>query len=156
MQRMLQFILLLIVLIFNAVQPAMAVERPFNLTGAGNLQLIADANGNPSSGLLTAKGTATHLGTWIQLGTLSLTPKPDTPTVIIANGDSTFTGADGDELQAQLDGELDTTTGIATGTFAFNGGTGRFNEAKGSANFQVTQDLNSGAFEVTANGTIDY
>lgn len=153
---MLQFILVLIVFIFNAVQPAIAVERPFDLTGTGNLQLLADTNGNPSSGLLIAKGTATHLGTWIQLGTLSFTPKPDTITVILANGDSTFTGADGDELQAQLDGELDTTTGIATGTFVFNGGTGRFNEATGSANFKVTQDLDSGAFEVTANGTIDY
>lgn len=67
MHRMLQFILLLILLIFNTVQPAIAVERPFNLKGAGNLELIADNNGNPSSGQLTANGTATHLGAWSQI-----------------------------------------------------------------------------------------
>jgi len=38
----------------------------------------------------------------------------------------------------------------------FTGGTGRFQQAQGSADFTVTQDLNSGTFDVVAQGQIDY
>ncbi|MFP5272705.1 hypothetical protein [Coleofasciculus sp.] len=79
------------------------------------------------------------------------------PDIILASGDAKFIGANGDELQAEIkDSELGTTTGIATGTFLFVGGTGRFDQAQGSADFTVTQDLNSGTFDVVAQGRIDY
>ena len=44
----------------------------------------------------------------------------------------------------------------ALGQFVFIGGTGRFQQAQGSADFTVTQDLDSGAFDVVAQGSIDY
>lgn len=154
---MLQFILVLVLFIVLGTRPTMAVERPFKLTGAGSIQFASDANGNVTGGKLTASGTATQLGKWNQVGTLSFTPNPDNPTLISSSGDSTFTAANGDELQALIkDSELNTTTGIATGTFEFRGGTGRFEEAQGSAFFKVIQELSSGAFEVSANGTINY
>lgn len=157
MYLMLQLILMLVLFMFNGVHPAMAVERPFDLTGAGNIEFTTDANGNAIGGRLTASGTATQLGQWTQVGVLSFTPDPSTPIIILTNGESIFTAANRDELQAVINnGQLDTTTGIATGTFLFSGGTGRFDEATGSANFTVTQDLTSGAFKVAANGTIDY
>lgn len=152
MYRMVQFIFVLVLFMFTGVYPALAVERPFNLTGAGRIEFSTDGSGE-----LTASGTATHLGKWNQSGQLNFTPNPDNPSVILANGESTFTAADGDTLEALIDnGELDTATGIATGMFVFKGGTGRFDEATGSADFTVTQDLDSGEFEVTANGTIDF
>lgn len=157
MHRMFRFILVLVLSIVLGTRPAMAVERPFTLTGAGSLEFITDGNGNVTGGTLTASGTATHLGKWKQDGTLSFMPNPNNPTIINANGDSTFTAANGNELQVLFDDTaLDTTTGIATGTFLFSGGTGRFEEAQGSAKFEVMQELNSGAFEVSAKGTIDY
>jgi hypothetical protein len=60
------------------------------------------------------------------------------------------------ELHAEFTGAvLDTNTGIATRVFIFIGGTGRFEDASGSADFVVMQDP-SGPFEVTATGSIDY
>jgi hypothetical protein len=46
-----------------------------------------------------------------------------------------------------------TTTGISTGQFVFIGGTGRFQQAQGSANYIVNQDLDSGVFDVVAQGS---
>jgi len=110
-----------------------------------------------TSGELNASGTATYLGKWTQTGNLTFTPTHSNPDIILTSGDSKFIGANGDELQAEIkDSELDTTTGIATGTFLFIGGTGRFEQAQGSADFTVTQDLNSGTFDVVAQGSIDY
>jgi hypothetical protein len=52
---------------------------------------------------------------------------------------------------------LDTTTGIGIGVFIFVGGTGRFEDASGSAEFVVMQDLSAPfPFEVTAIGSIDF
>jgi hypothetical protein len=46
--------------------------------------------------------------------------------------------------------------GSHSGILVFTGGTGRFQQAQGSADFTVTQDLNSGTFDVVAQGQIDY
>jgi hypothetical protein len=77
--------------------------------------------------------------------------------LILADGEQTFTAADGDELDAEFENAvLNTTTGIAIGVFRFVGGTGRFAEASGSAVFVVEQNLITGEFEVTAVGHIDF
>jgi hypothetical protein len=149
-------ILMLALFLLLGSLPAAADERPFGLSGAGNL---AFTGGNPPAGAdLTASGVATHLGLWTAVGVLSFSPGPE-PHLILANGTQTFTAANGDKLDATFtDAVLDTHTGIATGVFVFDGqgGTGRFEGAIGSAPFVVMQDLETGDFEVTAIGTIDF
>lgn len=147
-------ILMLALCLLLGSLPAAAVARPFSLHGAGNVAFTGGPP--PTGGDLTASGTATHLGLWTAVGVLSFAPPdPDTPNLVPASGTQTFTAADGDKLHAELTGELDTTTGIATGIFMFIGGTGRFEGASGSADFVVMQDP-SGPFEVTATGDIDF
>ncbi|MFP4411240.1 hypothetical protein [Coleofasciculus sp.] len=157
MTRVFQFIFGLAFAICLGMHPAIAVERPFDLTGTGTLQVMTDDNGQLTSGDLNASGTATHLGKWTQIGNLVFTFDQSKPDIIFASGDTTFTAANGDTLEAEIkNSELDTTTGISTGQFVFIGGTGRFQQAQGSADFTVTQDLNSGTFDVVAQGQIDY
>lgn len=157
MTRVFQFIFGLVFAICLGIQSASAIELPFDLTGTGTLEVFTDNNGQLSGGNLKASGTATHLGTWTQTGELTFTPSQSDPNIILANGNSNFIVANGDELVAKIqESELNTTTGIATGIFVFSGGTGRFQEAQGSADFTVTQDLNSGTFDVVAQGSIDY
>jgi len=118
---------------------------------------MTDDNGQLSGGDINASGTATHLGKWTQIGNLVFTFDQSKPDIIFASGDTTFTAANGDTLEAEIkNSELDTTTGISTGQFVFIGGTGRFQQAQGSANYTVNQDLDSGAFDVVAQGSIDY
>jgi hypothetical protein len=133
--------------------PAVAVEHPFSLYGAGT---VTFTGGNPpTGGDVTASGTATHLGQWTEDEELQFTYFSNS-NLIKADGSGTFTAADGDQLFTEIHGAvLDPATGIATGTFLFVGGTGRFEGASGSADFVVLQDP-SGPFEVTAVGSIDY
>jgi hypothetical protein len=147
-RNLLIFILALFLLLGSL--PAAADLRPFGLSGAGNLTFTGNP---PPDATLTASGIATHLGRWTAVGELTF-GTPEGP-LVPASGTETFTAADGDELHAEVIGELDTTTGIATGVFRFVGGTGRFEDASGSAEFVVVQDP-SGTFEVTAIGTIDF
>ncbi|MEQ9548883.1 MAG: hypothetical protein RIM23_04605 [Coleofasciculus sp. G3-WIS-01] len=157
MTRVFQFIFGVVFAVCLGMHPAIAVERPFDLTGTGTLEVMTDDNGQLTHGVLNASGTATHLGKWTQTGNLIFTPDQSNPDIILASGDTKFIGANGDELQAEIkDSVLDTTTGIATGTFLFVGGTRRFDQAQGSADFTVTQELNSGTFDVVAQGRIDY
>ena len=153
MQRYLNTLIrMLTIFLLLGSLPAAAVERPFSLQGAGT---VTFTDGNPpTGGEVTASGTATHLGQWTQVGVLSFTYNPDSP-LIQAGGSEFFMAANGDKLYYQIHGELDPVTGIATGTFLFVGGTGRFEGASGSADTVLQQDP-SGPFEVTAVGTIDY
>jgi hypothetical protein len=140
------FFFLLALLLLGSVSAA-AVERPFSLTGAGTV----------TDGIINASGRATHLGLFTEAGELFITPDPNNPTVALATGRATFTAANGDQLEAVIeDGSLDLTTGIGTGVFRFTGGTGRFAGASGTGNFVVNQNLVTGAFEITAVGTLDY
>lgn len=157
MTRAFQLIFGLAFAICLGMYPAIAVERPFNLTGTGTLEVMTDDNGQLTSGDINASGTATYLGKWTQTGNLVFTFDQSKPNIIFASGETTFTAANGDTLEAEINNsELDTTTGISIGQFVFTGGTGRFQQAQGSADFTVTQDLNSGAFDVVAQGSIDY
>jgi uncharacterized protein DUF5946 len=128
-------------------RPAEAAERPFKLSGAGTV----------IEGNIQATGRASHLGLWTEAGTLNFVPDPNDPNRVLVSGEATFTAANGDELRGVItDASLDLTTGIGTGEFRFTGGTGRFADASGSASFEVMQNLVTGAFEITAVGSIDY
>jgi hypothetical protein len=140
-------VLMLAVFPLLGSRPAEAGERPFRLNGAGTA----------IDGVIQATGRATHLGLWTEAGTLNLSPDPNDPTRVLASGAATFTAANGDELNGVItDGSLDLTTGIGTGVFSFAGGTGRFEDATGTAGFTVQQNLITGAFEIAAIGRIDY
>lgn len=152
-------LMLIIFLLLGALPASAALEgnRPIALRGNGSMAFITDQGGNVIGGNVTASGTATHLGLWTQVGTLNFTPDANDPNLILASGTATFTAANGDKLEVLAeDGVLNVSTGIATGVFRFVGGTGRFEQASGSASFVVEQNLVTGAFEVIALGALDF
>jgi hypothetical protein len=77
-------------------------------------------------------------------------------------GTKTFTAANGDQLDVYTEGEFDPTAVPSlenpleiTGTYEFTGGTGRFEDATGNANFRVlTPDFAVGLLDFE--GSIDY
>ena len=133
--------------------PALAVERPFALNGSGVATLITDESGNPIGAIATGSGTATHLGQWTVLGNVKYTPDNG---VLRSSGEATITAANGDKLQVQIDGILDPIAGVDQGIFYIVGGTGRFENATGDANFVVTLNPLTGGFELTVVGKINY
>jgi hypothetical protein len=150
-------ILMLVLVVMLGILPAAAAERLFGLKGNGNVTFLTDEAGNVTGGTLTASGAALHLGHWTAVGVLSFTPDADDPNLIRAAGTETFTAANGDKLNVVVtDAVLNTTTGIGTGVFRFEGGTGRFADASRSASFVVVQNLVTGAFKVDAIGVIDF
>ncbi|HSK79585.1 MAG TPA: hypothetical protein VLQ45_24230 [Thermoanaerobaculia bacterium] len=147
MNRYLKTFTLMLAVLLTASFPAAAIERPFSLSGSGTV----------IDGVINASGRATHLGLLTEVGELSFAPDANNPTVVLATGHATFTAANGDKLEALIeDGSLDVTTGIGSGVFRFIGGTGRFEAASGTGDFVVLQNLMTGAFEVTAVGTLDF
>jgi len=125
--------------------PAQAVERPY--MSRGTAQFV---NANDFVGT----GNATHLGHYTEEGSVQFTPTSD-PTVLQLNATSTYTAANGDQLRAVFTGQLNGVTGVITATVTYVGGTGRFANASGTANFSG-QLLPGGSIEVAVKGTIDY
>jgi hypothetical protein len=81
---------------------------------------------------LHATGRATHLGRSSREEVLLFNPLTGT-----LNGTIVFTAANGDQLFGIVAGGFTSPT-TATGTYSFTGGTGRFAESFGSADFVVT------------------
>ena len=146
--------LMLTLFVLLATIPASAVERPFAINGVGVATLITDPSGNPIGAVATGSGTATHLGQWTVLGNVKYTP--DSDGVLHSSGEATLTAANGDKLRFQIDGILDPVAGVDQGIFYLVGGTGRFENASGSANFVVTLNPVTGGFELTAVGRVNY
>ena len=131
--------------------PATAAP-PVPFQGRADLVVTGAEDLPPASRRLTASATgqATHLGRFTR-----------TETLIVNLSDGTFTGtleftaANGDQLNADVEGHFTSPTGeSAEGTYLFTGGTGRFQNASGGAAFEVTPDGMN--FDVTFNGTIQY
>ncbi len=104
------------------------------------------------SGLLLAVeggGEATHLGKYTAVETLLFDVGDGT---IV--GTRVFIAANGDKLYADVEGAFTSATTVE-GTFTITGGTGRFRNASGEADFEVvTSDgIN---LELTFEGTIKY
>jgi hypothetical protein len=134
--------------------PAIAVERPFALKGAGVATLITDEAGHLIGAVPTGSGTATHLGQWTVSGTVHYTP--DSNGVLHSNGEGTLTAANGDKLNIVIEGILDPVAAVDHGVFRFAGGTGRFEGATGTLNFVVSINPVTGGFDLTAVGKLDY
>jgi hypothetical protein len=99
-------------------------------------------------------GHATHLGAYTEVGSVAFSP-PDAAGVLQLTGWATYTAANGDELHATFDGQLNGATGAITATLTYVGWTGRFADAGGSAALsgQIQPD---GTLVVAVEGTVDY
>lgn len=132
-----------------------AQDPAFRMRGSGEGQLTA------SGFSFSTAGQATHLGRWTNAGEVVIVgPDPVVPGNLAVVGEVTFTAANGDRLYAVITGSLDPVTGAGLGVFHWDGGTGRFADATGSAVFPV-QNSPVGAdggftFLFTATGSLDF
>ncbi len=127
-----------------------APSVPFK--GRADLVITGAEDLPPASRQITAsaEGQATHLGRFTRTETLIVNLSDGTFT-----GTLVFTAANGDQLNADVEGHFTSPTGeSAEGTYAFTGGTGRFQNASGEATFEVTPDGTN--FDVTFKGAIQY
>ena len=151
-----KFLVLTLTLLLGSLAVT-ATERPFSLNGTGIAIPILDGNGNVVGADPTGSGNATHLGMFTNTGKVSFTTDASNPLILHPSGGGVFTAANGDKLNfVILNGALDLTTGIGTGDFAFTGGTGRFANATGHTSGVIEQNVNTGAYELTLVGSIDY
>jgi hypothetical protein len=136
---------------------ASATERPFSFNGGGVAVPILNEAGQPIGIDVTGTGNGTHIGLFTTLGKVFFSPDPNDPTQIIPSGEATLTAANGDKLTFVVaDGSQSLVTGVGTGHFSFSGGSGRFANATGLISYVVEQNFLTGAYTVTAVGTIDY
>jgi hypothetical protein len=96
----------------------------------------------------SATGQATHLGQFTRTETIVLGPTG------AFTGTLVFTAANGDELTADVAGQFTSATS-AVGAYEFSGGTGRFQNASGGADFEATT-ADGVNFDVTFAGSIHY
>jgi hypothetical protein len=123
---------------------SLTFPRPFRGTATGQVTGI----GGSGELIITYTGQATHLGNFTREERLFLNPDGT------FTGTMVFTAANGDELWVEFAGAFVSPT-TAEGSYTFVGGTGRFRDATGSADFQaVTPD----GVHVTAEfeGSISY
>ena len=124
-----------------------AAGVPFK--GSANAEITGVLPG-PTGVLMTAvgEGNATHLGKFTREEHLLLNPETGAFT-----GDVTFTAADGSQLTATLTGQFTSGT-TALGSYVFTGGTGRFAETTGGANFSAVMS-DAVHFTVEFDGNFD-
>jgi hypothetical protein len=142
-----RFVSVLLVLIALLALPGRASAQSVPYFASGDAHFVSP---NDFVGL----GQATHLGRYSEVGYVDFVPTTN-PSVLAVTGDIVYTAANGDELHAIVDGELDITTGAITATVTYVGGTGRFDDASGSSAL-VGQIHGSGAISVAVVGNIDY
>ena len=151
-----KILVLTLTLMFGSVA-ASATERPFSFNGGGLAVPFVNEAGQPIGIDVTGSGNGTHLGLFTTLGKVFFNPHPTDPTQIIPSGQATLTAANGDKLVIVVaDGSQSLITGIGTGHFNFGGGTGRFANATGTISYVVEQNFVTGAYTITAVGSIDY
>ena len=133
--------------------PARAGERPIEAGGIGGLD-ARDAF--PS---LQGPGEGDHLGKCSLF--LSLDPIQFLDFGHLVPLSVRLHAANGDNLLAEIEGEVDLETVILAATITFAGGTGRFADATGTANLLIVFDDWQGPFHGAPflwalEGTIDY
>jgi hypothetical protein len=149
--------LVLTLALFAGSVAATATERPFSFNGGGVAVPIQNESGQVIGIDVTGTGNGTHIGLFTTLGKVFFSPDPNDPSQIIPSGEATLTAANGDKLTFVVaDGTQSLITGVGTGHFSFTGGTGRFANATGLISYVVEQNFLTGAYTVTAVGTIDY
>ena len=120
----------LIALLSTMSTVGFAAGVPFK--GSANAEITSVLPGE--TGVLmtaVAEGNATHLGKFTREEHILLNPETGAFT-----GDVVFTAADGSQLTATLTGQFTSDT-TALGSYTFTGGTGRFADITGSADFSA-------------------
>ena len=125
---------------------ASAQARPYHAQGTAQFA--------PNQSDFTGSGTATHLGSYTEVGHVTFTPT-STPGVLAVNGWTHYTAANGHVLCAAISGTVDQGTGAIQATATYTGGTGNFANASGSSTL-IGQMLGGGALTITALGSISY
>ena len=124
---------------------ASADERPHFSRGTAQFVSPTDFVGT---------GYATHLGQYTEVGVITFGDFTG-PTTMAITAWSTYTAANGDQLDALFSGELNVESGVITATVTYVGGSGRFDGASGSATL-TGQLLPGGTIAVSVVGIIDY
>ncbi len=97
-----------------------------------------------------ATGVATHLGRFTRTEMLLVDQFG-----VFQEGTMTFTAANGDELYADVEGGFTAADlSAAAGSYIFTGGTGRFHNASGSAQFVAV--ASETGYDVTFDGKVQY
>lgn len=113
---------------------------------------LYDEEGNLVFMEATGSGHASHMGAIVAVGADYFSPPENGIEVI--DGDGIFTAPNGDQIFVNFDGTVvDLATGTGTGTYLITGGTGRFANASGTAEFVATS-LDLDGFMLTADGTL--
>ena len=142
----------------HAAKPA----RPYHGTCSTVVLPVTPPSTIPQELAITYDCTLTHLGRTTATVQQFVTPTGGSPsgvTLLLVNT-TTYTAANGDQLRATFNGTalLDPATGEVTfvGIESFNGGTGRFVGATGSAQLEGAASIvtNTGLF--TTKGRIAY
>src|SRR5262245_56705163 len=119
-------------------------SRPIKGTGEGVVTEVV----SPGNLLIDYVGNASHLGNFTRREDVTISPLGTIAGTIV------FVAADGDELNVEFTGQF-ISLNDAVATYTFNGGTGRFTNATGTAQAAAsTPDFVH--VSVSFEGTIDY
>lgn len=118
------------------------VAVPFSGGGSNSF-----TGGNGNTVTASGSGQATHLGHYTRTEALTFTSP------VAFTGWVVFVAANGDELRCDMTGHFVSDTD-AVGTYTIVGGTGRFADATGQAEFSASLTSET-TFDVTFDGTVD-
>ena len=118
---------------------------------ADEVIISAEQVGNELLVTAPGEGQATHLGRFTRLGKVVINLVDGS-----VKGTVVFTAANGDQLFAEIEGVPTGSPTTVAGTYTFTGGTGRFSDASGMAEF--TGVIASDGIHITVEfeGTIQY
>lgn len=134
-----------VAIVLFAVNRAHAAVRPHLSSGTAQFT-------SPTT--FIGAGHATYLGAYTEAGTVAFAPTSN-PEVLQVTGSADYTAANGDVLHANISGELNIVTGVITATLTYDGDSGRFANATGTANL-VGQLGPGGSITVSVSGTVDF
>ncbi len=100
------------------------------------------------------QGDATHLNHYTEAGSVAFAPTSN-PDVLRVTGTTSYTATNGDRLDAQVYGTLNTATGAVRATLIYVGGTGRFDHAWGVSRLSGQMGPNN-SMAVTVIGLINF
>jgi hypothetical protein len=132
MNKIINFGIVVLCVLVLAAGQIFGETTPLRGRGAGQITGVTPV----STGVeITAigSGNATQLGRFTRSETILLNPSTG-----MFTGTMTYVAANGDELNCTFSGAFTSQT-TASGVYTFSGGTGRFADASGQADFNILQ-----------------